>query len=107
MSAQDHLSGLEFSEVTLPHGAGQGDIHVADETGIVGHLRWQHNIGATITSVAVSPAHQHKGIAAEMDNRASEAVGYPLGHDATRTNAGEGWAHHVGGKIPPRIKAAE
>jgi hypothetical protein len=102
------MNKVQFSEVTPATHSTQGDIHVGHpDEGVVGRLQWQHTIGATITSAWVHPDFQHKGMATEMYKRASDSVGYPLAHDKTRTDAGEGWAQHVGGKIPTRVKAQE
>jgi GNAT superfamily N-acetyltransferase len=102
-----NLQKLQFSDVTPAGAKTQGDLHVSNSKDIVGHLQWEHTIGAKITSVWVRPDYQHRGIATEMYKQASDSVGYPLAHDRTRTDAGEGWAQSVGGKIPKRVRAAE
>jgi GNAT superfamily N-acetyltransferase len=105
MSAQGNLSPLQFSDV--PSERNEGDVHISDGQQVIGHLRWEHTIGPTITSVSVSPEYQRQGLATEMYHRASEAVGGPIGHGRQRTDAGDAWAQRVGGKLPDRIKAME
>ena len=101
MSADDHLSGIQFSGVEKI-GHERWDIHATDGIGVVGHLQYSTTASPEISSVGVAPKFQHRGIATELYRRASEHVGSPLGHSASRTKAGDGWSKAVGGKRPER-----
>lgn len=103
MTATDHLSPVQFSDAVPPKDDIGGDIHVANGQAIVGRMNWHDHVD----SVWVDPQYQHQGIATEMYNRASSVSGGPIPHDSERTDAGDAWAKHVGGTVPPRVKAQE
>lgn len=111
MSAQEHLSGLQFEH--MPEGTVHNDGRSVVEPGglgvrallqghEIGHLRWHHPSGE-IDSVEVEGRHQRKGVATAMWHLAHQE-GHELYHSPHLSEEGEGWSYKVGG---PRAESFE
>lgn len=69
-------------------------------------MSWQHETGE-IKGVNTAYEHQRKGLATRVWQEGHRIAGETRGvkppkHSRFRTNAGEGWARAVGGRVPPR-----
>jgi GNAT superfamily N-acetyltransferase len=106
MSADDHLSGIQFghSENELNHQIWATN-HRGEE---IGHLHWskeereaddpEEYTGdpGVISMIEVHPDYRRKGIATAMFNQAQQYRPKPL-HSDDRSYEGDQWARKVGG----------
>lgn len=102
MAADDHLSEMQF-----PHSTGPGhhQITAVHNGDTVGWLQWhddspsEHFRPGEITALGVNDSYQRQGVATRMHQEANRIA--PVVHSARRTQAGESFAAHVGGEVPP------
>ena len=108
MSADDHLSDLQFSDIDRRPGRNTWRIKASIGTRQVGRLYWNDtDSGPVVSDIHVHPDHRRQGVASELYRRASEFSGAPLGHSPERTESGDAWARGVGGSLPGRKEIGE
>jgi hypothetical protein len=114
MSAQDNLSGIQFShriesDVSHPYHS----INAHDEDRKVGELNWSTRTGKILRVEVQGPmgpdgtanggSYRGRGIATAMYEMAKEMPGKGPYHSNDRTTSGTGWAKHVGGRLPRNV----
>ena len=108
MSAQDHLSKLQFK---YQHMRGLNE-HVveAGEDADHGHLSWNASTGR-ISQVFVPESMRRQGIATQLLNKAHEESDkrglVPPKHSESRTTEGDKWAQKVTPGTKPASKIVE
>lgn len=100
MTASEHLSPMQFESFSDARGGAISAMHQGRE---IGSIDWNTDQDVSrIGSVDVHRDYRRQGIATDLYHRAGEAAGRPLVHSHERTDAGNAWAHSVGGEIPER-----
>lgn len=74
----------------------------------IGSISWHHKTGE-VRGVYVQKEHQRKGIGTALWHQAGAVAGTTRGvttpkHSADRTDAGDAWAHSLGGRLPKRSR---
>lgn len=98
MSANDHLNGVQFDSYVSKRGG--GSISAMHEGKEIGYLSWNNR--NQVDDVYTNKGWRGQGVATSLWNEAHK-MGHQLSHNEERTDAGNGWAQHVGGHLPPRM----
>ena len=106
MAAHEKLSEIQFDYTTKDWGERRPihRIQAVQGEDVVGSMHWDSR---KIRDLQVTEGHQRQGIGTQMweegHRLASENKRIPAPqHSSDRTDAGDAWAHKVGGRVPRR-----